>query len=642
MGNFRRALKDAMRYWPSLTLATLCSIAVAALWGGNIAAFYPILEITLKNQSMHQWLDGEVIRYEEQVATLQAKREVETAGSPSENAAGGMDTELLVLQNKLASYKSMRPWIERYVPRSPFNTVAAIVGILLASTLIKHAFLVLNELLVGRVAIDISRNLRMKIFDKALHIDRATFSYMGMSKFTAHITHTTEMLSQGLMNTLGGAVREPMKILSCLIAAGMICWRLLLISLVVAPVVGFLLVWITRKLKKTSRDVLMKSSHFHEVMLESLGNVQTVQSYCMEHRENERFAASTAEMKKNGLKFILYTALTKPVIEFLGLGMLCTTIVVGSYLVLNHQTTLFGITVTDEPLSVTAMLIFFGLLVGASDPLRKLSMVYSSIYTGTVAANSLYPLLDQQSTIRDPEVPVTVPTPHKLLKVDHITFAYRMDQSVLKDVSLDIPFGSTIAIVGQNGTGKSTLINLLCRFYDPSQGAMRLDGVDLRHMRLADLRSRLAIVSQNTELFNETVEYNIAYGTLGATHEQIVQAAKEAHAHEFIDTSLPEKYQTRVGQNGHRLSGGQRQRIALARALLRQPEILILDEATSQIDMYSELLIRDSLEHHRGKRTMIIITHRQALLELADVVYEVRDHQLKPGSSATPALKIAA
>jgi ATP-binding cassette subfamily B protein/subfamily B ATP-binding cassette protein MsbA len=427
-----------------------------------------------------------------------------------------------------------------------------------------------------------------------------------------------------------------------LIGAGFICWRLLLISLVVAPVVGFLLFWITRKLKQTSHDVLKRSSHFHEVMLESLGNVQTVQSYGMEDRETDRFAASTSAMRKNGMLFIFYTALTKPVIEFLGLGMLCTTIVAGSYLVLNHQTQLFGVTISDTPLTVTSMLIFFSLLVGASDPLRKLSMVYSSIYTGAVAANSLYPLLDQPNHIRDPELPVTVPSPHKMLHVDKVWFAYRVDHNILTDVSLDIPYGSTIAIVGQNGTGKSTLINLVCRFFDPNQGALRMDGVDLRHMRIADVRSRIAIVSQSTELFNETIEYNIAYGNPGATYEEIVQAAKEAHAHEFIETALPEKYQTKVGQNGHRLSGGQRQRIALARALLRKPEILILDEATSQIDMVSELLIRDSLEHHRGKRTMIIITHREALLELADVIYEVRDQKLQVATPETPALRIAA
>jgi ATP-binding cassette subfamily B protein/subfamily B ATP-binding cassette protein MsbA len=196
--------------------------------------------------------------------------------------------------------------------------------------------------------------------------------------------------------------------------------------------------------------------------------------------------------------------------------------------------------------------------------------------------------------------------------------------------------GTTIALVGHNGSGKSTLVNLLCRFYDPQQGALTLDGVDLRAMRIKDLRRRIAIVTQNTELFNESVAFNVRYGSMQASDEQVIAAAKEAHAHEFITEVLDAGYDTVVGQNGQRLSGGQRQRIALARAILRDPEILILDECTSQIDMQSEQLIRESLSAHRGKRTMIIITHREALLDLADRIYEVREGKLWLQERARP------
>jgi ABC-type multidrug transport system fused ATPase/permease subunit len=186
---------------------------------------------------------------------------------------------------------------------------------------------------------------------------------------------------------------------------------------------------------------------------------------------------------------------------------------------------------------------------------------------------------------------------------------------------LDIPFGKTIAILGANGSGKSTLIHLLCRYYDPTAGSLELDGIDLRDLALADIRQRITLVSQNTELFNRSVYENIRYGKPEATREEIEHAAKLAHAHDFITNALSDGYETIVGQSGQKLSGGQRQRVALARAILRKPEILILDESTSQIDMASELQIRETLQAMKGQMTILIITHREALIALADDVY---------------------
>jgi ATP-binding cassette subfamily B protein/subfamily B ATP-binding cassette protein MsbA len=270
------------------------------------------------------------------------------------------------------------------------------------------------------------------------------------------------------------------------------------------------------------------------------------------------------------------------------------------------------------------------MLIGISDPLRKLSTVYSSIYTGTVAADNLFKLLDKKCEIQDPDEPIELPRPHNQLSINQLGFHYTPNQKVLKGISMEIPYGSTIAIIGVNGSGKSTLINLLCRYYDPSEGEVQLDGVDFRKMKIEDIRSRIALVNQNTELFNETVQFNIKYGYPEATDEEMIVAARAAHAEEFITTVLNNGYDTKVGQNGSRLSGGQRQRVALARALIRDPEILILDEATSQIDMQSEELICQSLAEHKGERTMIIITHREKLLELADEIYQLDGGVLSP------------
>jgi ATP-binding cassette, subfamily B, bacterial MsbA len=636
MHNFRRALKQAAPFWPSLALATFCSFAVAALWGANIGAFYPILEVTLKGKSMHEWVDEEIEKAhakvkqaEAAIATVDAQLAIDEAsggdGSATKLRAAEMQRALMADQAALLGYQKSEPWVKWLVPADPFNTIALIVGVLMASTMVKHIFLILNEVLVGRVALDISRDIRRQVFAKAMGMDRLLYAKYGTSGFTTRITNTTERLSRGLMNTLGAALREPLKVVACLIGAAIICWRLLLLSVVVAPLVGWMLYYVTRKLRDVSKSELNRSEGYHAVMLESLGNINTVQAYQMEQTEEQRFGSATMMMRNYGLKFIFYTSLTKPIIEFLGLGMLGTTIVGGAYIVLNQQTSLLGIPICDEPLSNSALLVFFGFLVGVSDPLRKLSAVYSTIYAGAIAADDLYPMLDLDNAIQDAAEPRTVAKPHRMLQMKNLNFAYNPDQPILKGIDLQIPFGSTVAIIGQNGCGKSTLINLLSRFFDPSSGIIGFDGVDYRDMRVDDVRSRIALVNQQTDLFNNTVAYNIRYGNMDATDEQVVHAAQVAHAHDFIVSSLEDGYETVVGQNGGRLSGGQRQRIALARSLLRDPEILILDEATSQIDMQSEQLIRESLAEHRGERTLIIITHREKLLELADRVFQMDD-----------------
>lgn len=635
MQNFRRALKKAIPFWPSLAMAAFCSFAVAALWGANIGAFYPILEVTIKGQSMHQWIDEELDKARNRVEeTEQAIQSQERAianiepGNVAEVTKANLslaDQEAQLVEAKAAflGYQKSEPWIKRFVPSDPFSTIAILVVVLMLSTVVKHVFLITNEVLVGRVALDISRGIRRQVFETGLGMDRAAYAKYGTSGFTARITHTTDMLSRGLMNTLGAALREPLKVVACLLGAAIICWRLLLLSVIVAPVVGWMLYFVTRRLREVSKSELQKAEGYHAVMLESLGNINTVQSYQMESIEEGRFADATLSMRNFGLKFIFYTSLTKPIIEFLGLGMLGTTIIGGAYIVLNQQTTLLGIPICDQPLSVSALLVFFGMLVGVSDPLRKLSAVYSSIYAGCMAADALYPMLDHPKEIKDAADPKDAPTPHRTLQIGNVSFGYDSEQRIIKGITLDVQFGSTVAIVGQNGCGKSTMINLLSRFFDPQEGGISLDGIDYREMRVADVRKRVALVNQQTELFNNTVAYNIRYGNMEATDEQVICAAQQAHAHEFIESVLDEGYDTIVGQNGSRLSGGQRQRIALARALLRNPEILILDEATSQIDMKSEQLIRESLAEHRGERTMIIITHREKLLELADRVFQL-------------------
>ncbi|MBU6310131.1 MAG: ABC transporter ATP-binding protein/permease [Planctomycetes bacterium] len=635
MNYFLRALREAAKSWPLLAAALLCSAGVAALWGANIAALFPIIEVTLKGDSLQSWNErrieeakARVTAATSQIADLEAAV-AKAAGDADETKRDRNLLDTLKLSKRgdetiIYSGERLSPWLDRFLPRDPFNTVLLVVAFVVISTFVKHVLLMGSTLLVSWVAMSISRNIRLKVFDKALELDRAQFMKWGSAGFMAQVTGTSDMLASGITAVYGGAVTEPLKIITCLGFAFMVSWRLTLACLTLAPVVGFLMVWLNRRIRGVSKNILARSKGFHHVLLEALNNVLTVQAYTMEDFERQRFRNCTGDMMRTGMWHTFYFALANPITEILGIGMVATSIAVGAWLVINQETQIFGITMTDQPMTVPGIMIFFGFLIGASDPVRKLSGVITGLNIGIVGAQALYPLLDTPSKLAEAVQPKTLPSPHREIRLDKVSFSYDGIDTVLKDVDLTINFGERVAIVGPNGGGKSTLVNVICRFYDPTSGRVLLDGVPLTELALHDLRRRIAMVTQQTELFNESIHYNIRYGRWDATEEEIEEAARKAHAHEFI-SEFPEGYRTMVGPNGFRLSGGQRQRIALARAFLRDAEILVLDEATSQIDVESERLIHEALASYVENRTVIMITHRASTLALADAIIEV-DH----------------
>lgn len=633
MHYFLRALRDAAKSWPLLAMAFLCSAGVATLWGANIAALFPIIEVTLNGESLQSWNERRIESAEKMIAaraveteSLHASLASATLG-PGKTAAARRRLDTLRMETArdeavLYSARKLDPWLRRLLPTDPFRTVLWVVTFVVVSTFLKHFFLMTSTLIVSWVAMTISRNLRLKVFDKVLELDRAQFMRHGAAGFLSQITHTSDMLASGISTVYGGAVTEPLKIAACLAGALCISWQLTLACLALAPVVGFLMVWLNRRMRDIARTLLSQSKSFHHVLLETLNNVLTVQAYTMEDFERERFRDCTRDMMRRGIRHTFYHALANPITEILGIGMVATSIAIGAWLVIHQETRIFGITMTERPMTVPGIMVFFGMLIGASDPVRKLSGVITGLNTGIVGASALYPLLDTPSKLPEAADPKQLPSPHRQIRLENVSFSYDGIDTVLKDVNLSIAFGERVAIVGPNGGGKSTLVNLICRYYDPTAGQVLLDDVPLTDLRLYDLRRRIAMVTQQTELFNESILYNIRYGRWDATEEEIIEAAKQAHAHEFI-ADFPDGYRTMVGPNGFRLSGGQRQRISLARAFLRNAEILVLDEATSQIDVESERLIHDALAEYVRDRTVIMITHRASTLALADSIVQV-------------------
>ncbi|MEX2025910.1 MAG: ABC transporter ATP-binding protein, partial [Pirellulaceae bacterium] len=389
------------------------------------------------------------------------------------------------------------------------------------------------------------------------------------------------------------------------------------LSPLVAPLVVLVIGRLMQSLKRANRRAMEEMSQLYHLISEVFAGIQAVKAFGMERHARRKLHKSGKQYFFRAIKIALYNALARCSAEALGMSIVCLALIAGAYLVLNQQTHLFGVKIMDRPLSVPMLLAFYGFLVGMSDPARKLAEIFNYLQRGVAASDRVYEMLDRKPKIVDPPQPKYVKSPTPELHFENISFAYTPGQLVLRDVELTIPFGETIAFVGPNGCGKTTLINLLPRFYDPDEGTIRLDGLDTRDLRLRDLRQMIGLVSQQGLLFDDTVLANIRYGSPHATEAEVIEAAKKAYAHKFITEKLEKGYNTNVGERGGRLSGGQRQRVLLARAILRDPQILILDEATSQIDLESEQLIHRVLEQFTRGRTTLLVTHRIASLALA-------------------------
>jgi ATP-binding cassette subfamily B protein/subfamily B ATP-binding cassette protein MsbA len=637
MKYFSQALKDASRHKFIIAAAMACSLAVAALWTLNIGALFPIIQTTLNGQSLQSWnqqridsAEKDAVGYQAQVIDLDRQLAAANVENRQAIEIARAKAEGQVTKAKLTAEWAgkIQPLFERWMPSTPFSTVVLVVCLVVGATALKQLLAVTNQLLVSYVSQSIARDVRSRIFNKALALDRPKFNTQGISGFTAHITHTTDMLAQGITAFYGGAITEPLRIVFCLILAAFISWRLTVASLIFAPLAAFLMLHLNRRIRALSFRVLDRSLGFHHIMLEVFNSLHTVQAYSMEEFERKRFREATGQIKRTAMWAAFYNALSSPITEFLGMGMLCTGLCVSSYLVIFRATSIFGIPMTNTPFEPAIITVFFAALIAAADPLRKLSGVITGLNTGMAAANLLYPMLDLESGLVEPTTPKALPSDHKQVEFRNVTFSYDGSHQALSGVNLTVKRGEHLAIVGPNGGGKSTLINLLCRFYDPQQGEVLIDGVSLRDLSLSTVRQKIALVTQQTELFNETILHNIRYGRWDATEAEVIAAAELARAHEFI-SGFAEGYQTVVGPNGQRLSGGQRQRISLARAFLKNADILILDEATSQIDVESERLIHDALDDYGRDKTLIMITHRESTLSLADKIVRIEYGKLE-------------
>ena len=629
MRNFLRVLRLALRRRFTFALTMFCSLVVALLWGSNLGLIKPIVDVTFSGKSPHKWADDQVIEAAKVVTDLEKKvadAQLELPKlSPADQGPRRMQLQrdeinLTSARLGLKQAESYHPWIVRYLPDNSFWALALLVGILCGATLIKDGFLAANIILVENLAQVAVVELRAQMMRRVLNREIDAFGNSRTSDTLARFTADMASVSTGVSAVVGRVMLEPLKMIACLIGAAFICWRLLLLSLIVAPLAGYVIFKLAGSLKRANRRAMEELSQLYGRISETLSGIQAVKAFGMERHERIRFHQRNKNFFFKSIRIAVYNASARTSAELMGTIIISLAVLAGAYLVLNQQTTILGIKIMERPLSSGSLLAFYALLAGVSDPARKLADVFNYIQRGIAASDRIYEVLDSQPTIVDPKQPTRLTNERPEVVFDNVSFHYKAGQSVLKNITFRIPFGKTVAIVGPNGCGKSTLMSLLLRFYDPVDGSIKLDHVDLREMRQHDLRERIGLVAQQAMLFDDSVIANIRYGTPHATDEQVIEAATKAHAHRFITEKLEHGYETVVGERGGKLSGGQRQRILLARAILRDPQILILDEATSQIDLESEQLIHRVLEQFTRGRTTLMITHRVASLALADEV----------------------
>ena len=467
-------------------------------------------------------------------------------------------------------------------------------------------------------------DLQNDVFRNVLDMEVSEMDVKGTGDLISRIRGETNVIGSAVMVLFGKTVREPMKMIACLVGAAYVNWRLLIFSCLICPVAAYLMIALARVTKRANRKAIEESAKLLDRLYQALTYQRVVKAFTMEDGERERFQYVANDVYKKSMKIAWFNSFSRINNELLGVSMISLSVLAGGYLVLNQETKLFGILMSATAMDFGSVMVFFGFLIGIADPLRKMADVYNTIQGGVVAADRVFPLIDQKPLVHSPEHPTPIPAGELQIEFDDVKFAYDPGKPILKGVSAVIPSGASVAIMGHNGCGKSTLINLVPRFYEVGDGSIRIGGVDVRQASLKKLRQRIGYVTQQTMLFNDTIAENIAYGQPSADRTKVIEAAKKAHAHGFIQ-DLEFGYDSNIGEHGGKLSGGQRQRLSLARAILKNPDILILDEATSQIDVESENLIHQALSKFIKNRTTLIITHRISTLDLADYIILMSD-----------------
>lgn len=508
------------------------------------------------------------------------------------------------------------------------TTTLLLIGLFLAfTTFLKTGAYFLSSATIIPIRTGVVRDIRNQLYAKITSLPLGFFSEERKGDIIARMTGDVGEIESSIMSSLDMLFKNPILIISYFTALLFISWQLTLFTLVFVPVFGWFMGFVGRKLKRKSIEAQSLWSDTMSQVEETLGGLRIIKAFCAEEKMNSRFSDINNHYRSSVQRVNIRQQMAHPMSEFLGTVLIIIVLWVGGILVLDQQI-----------LSGPTFIYYLVMLYSIINPLKDFSKASYNIPKGLASMERVDKILKAENTIKEPTNAKHISAFEHQIEFRHVSFRYG-EQWVLRDINLVIPKGKTIALVGQSGSGKSTLVDLIPRYYDVQQGEVLIDGINVKDLGIHDLRQLIGNVNQEAILFNDSFIGNITFGVDHATQEQVEQAARIANAHEFIMQS-EHGYDTNIGDRGGRLSGGQRQRVSIARAILKNPPILILDEATSALDTESERLVQDALERLMKTRTTVAIAHRLSTIKNADEICVLHEGQIVERGTHDELLKI--
>ncbi|AJA67484.1 ABC-type multidrug transport system, ATPase and permease component [Myroides sp. A21] len=510
------------------------------------------------------------------------------------------------IKNYLEDYMSY--FITQYTAEhGAQDTLMVMAAVIISLFLLKNLFNYWAMYFITFLRNGVLKDIRNAMYKKSLELPLSFFSEKRKGDVISRITSDVLEIQHSFLSILEVVVREPLTIIFTIVAMFAISTELTLFVFIFVPISGVIISKVGKTLKKSSQKASEEQGYFLSIIEESLSGLKVIKSFNSEKNFNKKFQDSTYSFYELNNTILNRQNLSSPLSEFLGIVTIAVLLVYGGHLVLGEGT-----------LTGAAFIAYIGMAYNILTPAKAMSKASYSLKRGNAAAERVLQVLEENNPIESKENAIAKSSFEDKIEVDNISFKYE-EEYVLKDFTLTVPKGKSVALVGQSGSGKSTIANLLTRFWDINEGAIKIDNEDIRNLELSDLRDLIGLVTQDSILFNDTIKNNLKLGKEDATDEEIMQALKIANAYEFVK-DLPHGIDTNIGDAGNKLSGGQKQRLSIARAVLKNPPIMILDEATSALDTESEKLVQVALDNMMQNRTSIIIAHRLSTIQKADLI----------------------
>ena len=488
-------------------------------------------------------------------------------------------------------------------------TLFALGLLLIVMTFIKTLGYFASSAVMVPLRTGIVRDIRIEVYDKVLTLPLGFFSEERKGDIIARMSADVQMVETSLTSSIDMLIRNPITLLVCFITLFTVSWQMTLFVIVVMPFAGWVMGIVSRKLKRQSAFTQGQWGDIMAQLDETLGGLRIIKAFIAEKKMSQRFANINNGFRKAMNEMIIRQTSAHPMSEFLGTCVIVIVLWFGGSLILSKS----------APMDASTFIFYMVILYTIINPLKEFSKAFYNIPLGLASMDRIDMILKAENPIKDPVNPKELTDFKDKIEFRNVSFSYVEGRDVLKNINLEVPVGKTIALVGQSGSGKSTMVDLVPRYHDIHRGELLIDGKNIKDVRLCDLRALIGNVNQEAILFNDSFYNNITFGVENATMEQVIEAAKIANAHDFI-METEHGYDTMIGDRGGRLSGGQRQRISIARAILKNPPILILDEATSALDTESERLVQEALERLMKSRTTIAIAHRLSTIKNSDEI----------------------